>query len=113
MSHFAELDKDNIVKQVLVGNNDFPNEGYDWFLENLGGRWIQTSFNGNFRKNFAHIGFTYDEELDAFIPPTPFESWVLNEETCQWDAPTPCPEDDKMYIWNEETTNWEEVEINE
>lgn len=113
MSHFAELDQNNIVTRVLVGNNDFSNEGYDWFVENLGGRWVQTSYNGTIRKNFAGIGFTYDEELDAFIPPQPFDSWTLNEETCHWEPPVEYPQDGKMYNWNEETTNWEEVEINE
>jgi hypothetical protein len=113
MSHFAELDENNIVTRVLVGNNDFPNEGYDWFLETFGGRWVQTSYNATIRKNFAGEGFTYDEDRDAFIPPKTFESWVLNEETCQWDPPVEYPQDGKIYKWNEEITNWEEVEINE
>jgi len=69
MSHFAELDENNIVIRVLVGDNNMPNEGYDWFVENLGGRWVQTSYNGNFRGRFAGIGFTYDEELDVFKAP--------------------------------------------
>jgi hypothetical protein len=106
MSHFAELDDNNVVIRVLVGNNDFPNEGYDWFVENLGGRWVQTSYNGNFRKNYASTGYTYDEELDAFIPPKLFESWVLNEETCQWVAPVPYPDDGAVYAWNESEVNW-------
>jgi hypothetical protein len=111
MSHFAELDENNIVLRVLVGDNDAPNEGYDWFVENLGGRWVQTSYNANFRKNFAGVGFTYNEELDAFVPPKPFESWLLNEETCLWESPVPRPEDGKIYNWNEETLTWiEEIE---
>jgi hypothetical protein len=69
MSHFAELNENNIVVRVLVGDNDMTNEGYDWFIENLGGRWVQTSYNGNFRGRFAGIGFTYDEELDVFKAP--------------------------------------------
>ena len=69
MSHFAELDENNVVVRVLVGDNNMPNEGYDWFVENLGGRWVQTSYNGNFRGRFAGIGFTYDEELDVFKAP--------------------------------------------
>ena len=69
MSHFAELDENNVVIRVLVGDNDMPNEGYDWFVENLGGRWVQTSYNGNFRGCFAGIGFTYDEALDVFKAP--------------------------------------------
>ena len=106
MSHFAEIDENNIVLRVLVGDNNKPNEGYDWFVENLGGRWIQTSYNANIRKNFAGIGFTYDEGRDAFIPPKPFESWLLDEDTCQWTAPIPYPEDGLMYQWDEEQGDW-------
>jgi hypothetical protein len=85
MSHFAELDENNIVVRVLVGDNAMPNEGYDWFVENLGGRWVQTSYNGNFRKNYAGIGYTYDESRDAFIPIKPAEGeWILDEDTCRW-----------------------------
>lgn len=109
MSHFAEIDKNNIVLRVLVGDNNAPNEGLDWIIENLGGRWIQTSYNANFRKNYAGIGFTYDEERDAFIPPKPFESWLLNEETCQWVAPVPYPEDDIEYMWDELVQDWQAV----
>ena len=109
MSHFAELDENNVVLRVLVGDNNLPNEGYDWFVENLGGRWVQTSYNGSIRKNFAGIGFTYDEELDAFIPPKPFESWTLNEGTCRWQSPAPYPQDGRVYAWNEETLAWDEV----
>ena len=110
MSHFAELDNNNVVIRVLVGDNDMPNEGYDWFVENLGGRWVQTSFNAKIRKNFAGVGFTYDEELDAFIAPRPFGSWKLNKATCQWQAPTPYPQDGKIYEWDEKTTTWKEAE---
>ena len=110
MSYFAEIDKNNIVLRVLVGDNNLPNEGYDWFVENLGGTWIQTSFNANFRKNFASIGFTYDVERDAFIPPKPFDSWVLDEETCQWAAPIPYPKDEKAYLWDETKINWKELQ---
>ena len=106
MSHFAELDENNIVLRVLVGDNNAPNEGYDWFVENLGGRWVQTSYNANFRKNFAGVGYYYNEELDAFVPPKPFQSWILNEEACYWEAPVPRPEDGKIYNWNEETLTW-------
>jgi hypothetical protein len=109
MSHFAELDENNVVLRVLVGDNNLPNEGYDWFVENLGGRWVQTSYNATIRKNFAGIGYTYDEERDAFIPPQPFESWELNETTCRWQAPTPYPQDGRIYFWDEETLAWVEA----
>jgi hypothetical protein len=113
MSHFAELDENNIVLRVLVGDNNLPNEGYDWFVENLGGTWVQTSYNGTIRRNFAGIGYTYDEELDAFIAPQPFESWTLNTQTARWMSPTPYPQDGRIYEWDEENLNWKEVEVNE
>jgi hypothetical protein len=106
MAHFAELDENNIVTQVLVTDNDFPNEGYDWLVETFGGTWVQTSYNATIRKNFAGIGFSYDEARDAFIPPKPFESWLLNEETCNWEAPKPYPTDEKPYNWDEESQEW-------
>ena len=87
MSHFAEIDGDGTVLRVLVGNNSDPNEGYDWLIDNLGGRWIKTSYNGNIRKNFAGIGYKYDEGRDAFIAPKPEchpDLVTLDEETCQW-----------------------------
>jgi hypothetical protein len=89
MSHFAELDENNVVLRVLVGNNLDPkgDEGYSWIVENLGGRWVQTSYNRSIRKNFAGIGSTYDEERDAFIAPKPSEDAVLDEETCTWILP--------------------------
>ena len=98
MSHWAEIDENNIVLRVLVGDNNDPDEGYQWLIDNLGGRWVQTSFNTYegkhllggtpLRKNYAGIGFTYDEERDAFIPPKPEiegKVFVLNEETCVWE----------------------------
>ena len=106
MAYFAELDENNVVKQVLRTDNNYPNEGYDWLVENLGGRWIQTSYNARIRKNFAGIGYTYDEQRDAFIPPKPFDSWLLDEETCNWVAPKPYPTDEKIYIWDEEAQDW-------
>jgi len=110
MSHFAELDNSNKVIRVLVCDNNDPNgdEGYQWLLDNLGGTWVQTSYNANFRKNFAIIGATYDEQLEAFISPKPYDSWVLDEDTCQWKAPIPKPEGN--YIWNEDNVSWELVE---
>jgi hypothetical protein len=106
MAHFAELDENNIVTRVLVTDNDFPNEGYDWLVETFGGTWVQTSYNATIRKNFAGFGFSYDEARDAFIPPKPFESWLLNEETCNWEAPKPYPTDGKLYNWDEESQEW-------
>jgi hypothetical protein len=117
MSHWAEIDENSIVVGVTVGDNNDPagDEGYQWLIDNLGGTWIKTSYNNNIRKNFAGIGYTYDETRDAFIPPKPFNSWILNEDTCQWEAPVPMPLDagtgtpPKYYNWNEETVNWVEV----
>lgn len=118
MSHFAELDENNLVIRVLVGDNSMPNEGYDWFVENLGGTWVQTSYNTfggqhkeggvPFRKNFAGIGFTYDESRDAFIPPKPFDSWLLDEETCLWKPPIAKPAGN--FTWDESVVNWVEVQ---
>jgi len=104
MAHFAKLNN-NIVSEVIVAEKNFINSGKvgDEFL------WLQTSYNGNFRKNYAGIGFTYDKSKDAFIPPKPYASWTLVEDTCQWTAPTAYPDDGKMYTWNEDTTNWTEV----
>ena len=105
MSHFAKIDSNNIVTDVIVAEQDFINSGAvgDSFL------WIQTSYNGNFRKNYAGIGFTYDKERDAFIPPQPYPSWTLKEDTCLWEAPIPYPDDGNMYEWNETNQEWDEV----
>lgn len=117
MAHFAELDETNTVIQVIVVNNEVLNnsEGLDGeglgiaFCQSLLGdntKWTQTSYNANFRKNYAGIGYIYDPIKDAFIAPKPFESWVLNEETCQWEAPNPCPMDEKSYSWDEPSQSW-------
>ena len=89
MSHWAELDENNIVLRVTVGDNNDPNgdEGYKWLLDNLGGTWVQTSYNGNIRKNYAGIGFTYDATRDAFIAPEPDNATGFDEDTCQWIVP--------------------------
>ena len=114
MAHFAKLNSDNIVTKVEVVSNDIAtNEkaGVD-FLNNLYGTndvWKQTSYNGNIRKNYAGIGYKYDQTRDAFIAPKPFSSWTLNETTCQWEAPVAYPDDGKRYKWNEDTTSWDEV----
>ena len=86
MAHWAEIDENNIVIQVTVGDNNEPDEGYQWLIDNFGGTWIQTSYNGSFRKNYAGVGFTYDSIRDAFIAPKPDEgNWELNEDTCLWE----------------------------
>lgn len=115
MSHFAQIDENNVVTQVLVIEQDVVDSG----LFGDPASWIQTSYNTHggvhtlggtpLRKNYAGIGYTYDATRDAFIPPKPFASWVLNEETCLWDAPTPMPvEEGKIFVWNEDTTSWVE-----
>ena len=112
MSHFAELDNNNIVLRVCVGDDTMPNEGHDWFVENLGGTWIKTSYNAatnGFRKNYANIGYTYDQDLDAFIPPKPYPSWLLDEDTCLWQPLTSMPNDEKMYEWDESILDWKVI----
>ena len=86
-----------------------PNEGYDWFVENLGGTWVQTSYNNNIRKNFAGTGYTYDEGRDAFIAPKPYPSWLLDEDTCLWQPLTSMPNDEKMYEWDESILDWKVI----
>jgi hypothetical protein len=112
MSHWAEIDNNNIVLRVLVGPN-YGDEG-EAFFNALGGTWVKTSYNGNIRKNYAGIGYTYDADRDAFIAPKPFNSWLLDEDTCRWQAPVPYPTDDLMYEWDEELTDWKPIikEIN-
>lgn len=115
MSHFAQIDSNNIVTQVLVIEQDVIDTG----LFGEPSSFIQTSYNTQggvhtqggtpLRKNYAGIGYTYDSGRDAFIPPKPYNSWVLNESTCLYEAPTPMPTDDKMYTWDEATTSWIEV----
>lgn len=120
MAHFAELNDSNIVVTVNVLNNEvinnlpFPDSepiGIEFFTEWSGGysNWRQTSYNGNFRKNYAIIGGIYDPIRDAFIAPQPYPSWILNETTCQWEAPVAYPTDDKAYTWDEATTSWVEA----
>jgi hypothetical protein len=112
MSHWAQIDENNIVTQVLVGPN-YGDEG-EAFFNALGGTWIKTSYNGNIRKNYAGIGFVYDATRDAFIGPKPYNSWLLDEDTCRWQAPVPYPTDNLMYEWDEELTDWKPIikEIN-
>ena len=127
MGHFAKV-SNGIVTRVIVAEADFFNN----FVDDSPGQWIQTSYNTRggvhyqpntnepsedqskaLRKNYAGIGYSYDNTKDAFIPPQPFSSWTLNEDTCLWDSPVPYPTDDKLYKWNEEILNWEEVIIEE
>jgi hypothetical protein len=107
MAHFAEINQNNIVKRVLVVDNSQEHRGQD-FLANdmkLGGTWIQTSYNNNFRKQFAGIGYTYDTTNDVFITPKPYASWSL-DENFDWKAPVDYPDDDKEYYWDEQTLSW-------
>jgi hypothetical protein len=122
MSHFAEINSENIVTNVIVADQEFIDSGAVGDANN----WIQTSYNTRggvhyapdsntpdggvaLRKNYAGIGFTYDETKDAFIAPQPFASWTLDDDTCQWNAPVAYPDDDKMYMWDEDNTQWKEL----
>jgi hypothetical protein len=118
MAHFAQIDANNVVTQVIVvANKDTADAngvekeyiGAAFCEKLLGGVWKQTSYNGTIRKNYAGIGYTYDADIDAFVPPKPFASWTLNNETAQWEAPVPMPEGG-MYSWDEATTSWVEVQ---
>jgi len=112
MAHFAKLGVGNIVERVEVVSNDIATTeqaGVD-FLNNLYNTrdvWKQTSYNNNIRKNYAGIGFKYDQTRDAFIAPKPYPSWILNETTCNWESPVVKPDDGQNYVWNEETQQWD------
>ena len=108
MAHFAEIDENNIVLRVVVVDNGHETGGAEYLKYdlNLGGTWIKTSYNGNIRKNFAGIGYYFNPMLDAFIPPQPFPSWVLDESACQWVAPSPLPLDGVRYVWDENVISW-------
>ena len=107
MSHWAKIDENNKVIQVTVGDNNEPDEGYQWLLDNLGGTWIKTSYNNNIRGVFAGIGYSYNSDEDIFITPQPYPSWTRNGS--YWQAPTPMPTDGKLYNWDEDTTSWVEI----
>ena len=124
MAHFAQLDENNVVQQVIVvSNNELLDAngvereelGIGFCQRLFGGNWKQTSYNHNFRKRYAGIGYTYNAQLDAFVPPKPFPSWVLNEEEANWEAPVALPADagqgdpPKLYAWNESTLSWDDV----
>lgn len=111
MAHFAELDENNMVLRVLVVPDEEEHRGEEFLRDdlNLGGKWIQTSYNGNIRKMFAGIGYTYHQELDIFIPPKPFPSWILNTDKGEWESPIPAPEIDPYTHalgWDEENQKW-------
>jgi hypothetical protein len=121
MAHYSFLDENNLVTEVIVGKDE-GEDGIDWeehygsFRNQTCKRTSYNTYGGvhtnggtPFRKNYAGIGYTYDAQRDAFIPPQPFASWTLNESTAQWEAPTPMPDDGKMYSWDEATTSWIEV----
>jgi hypothetical protein len=118
MAHFAEIDSNNVVLRVIVvankdtadaNGNEVESIGVAFCQRLLGGNWVQTSYHGNIRKNYAGIGYTYDAAIDAFVPPQPYPSWVLNTNTAQWEAPVPYPTDGKNYTWDEATQSWVEV----
>jgi hypothetical protein len=123
MSHFAEINSENIIQRVIVAEQDFIDSGAVGDASN----WVQTSYNTRggvhyapnsntpdggvaLRKNYAGIGYTYDASKDAFIEPQPFPSWTLDDDTCQWNAPVAHPSDGKMYSWDEDNTEWKEIE---
>jgi hypothetical protein len=110
MAHYAFLDENNIVTEVIVGIDETELiEGLDpetWYGNFRGQVCKRTSYNGNYRKNYAGVSYHYDENRDAFIPPKPHPSWLLNEDTCIWEAPFPYPDDDLMYQWDEEQGDW-------
>ena len=111
MAHYAFLDENNIVTEVIVGRNedevvDGISDWEEYYGQLRGQRCLRTSYNANIRKNYAGIGYSYSDSLDAFIPPKPFESWLLDEETCTWQAPIPYPNDGIIYNWDEELGDW-------
>lgn len=119
MAHWAELDENNVVLRVTVGSNDEPDEGYQWLIDNLGGRWIKCSyntFNGVHTKGgtplrwtYPSIGFLYLEDIDSFVQPSPYEGWILNKHTKEWHPPIEKP-DSGFWIWDNELQNWKENE---
>lgn len=120
MAHFAQIDSNNLVVQVVVIDNADITDMDGNESEFLGQKtcrhifgsdtvWVQTSYNASIRKNYASVGYTWRQDLDGFVPPQPFASWTLNEETCRWEPPVPHPNDGPIRNWNEETQSWDEV----
>jgi len=114
MAHFARIDENNVVTQVIVvankdtadaNGNEVESIGVAFCQKLFGGTWVQTSYNGNIRKNYAGVGYTYDADIDAFVPPKPYASWVLND-VAQWEAPVAMPDDGQMYSWDEDSQSW-------
>lgn len=116
MAHYAFLDENNIVTEVIVGIDETELiEDLDpetWYGNFRGQVCKRTSYNSNIRKNYAGVGYTYDEDRDAFIPPKPYASWIINEDTCQWKSPIPYPEDGSLYSWDEDSVSWIEFANN-
>ncbi len=117
MAHFAELNGNNVVLRVIVvhnnelideNGNESEQKGIDFCVAHYGGTWVQTSYNENFRGQYAVVGITYDPVLDGFIPEKPHASWLLNKDTCRWEAPTLYPTDGKVYCWDEPNLVWAE-----
>ena len=116
MAHFAQINENNIVVQVITAGNEYELNGEDLYQQITGKVWKRTSYNTQagvhtqggipYRKNYAGIGYTYDEVRDAFIPPKPFNSWILNEASCLWEPPIAYPEDGNVYVWSEATQEW-------
>lgn len=123
MAHYAMLDENNIVTSVIVGKSEYSTDWESYYGNKFGQTCKRTSYNTiagthkeggiPFRKNYAGIGYTYDETRDAFISPKPYSSWILNESSCVWEAPIAMPDDGNIYSWNENTQQWEQVDINE
>jgi len=116
VAHFAELDQNNtVIRVVVVDNRDTADAsgierehiGQAHLEKILGGRWLQTSYNGNFRRNYAGTGYSYRADIDAFVPPQPYASWVLDQGTAQWRAPVAQPEDGQQYTWDESSVSWQ------
>jgi len=132
MAHWAQVDENNIVINVTVGDNDSPDEGYEWLINNLGGTWIKTSYNTRlgvhydpetnkasedqskaFRYHYASIGTLFDPSIGedgAFFPPKPFDSWLPDRNTISWVPPIPIPDDGESYLWDEDSQSWQPVE---
>ena len=117
MAHFAQLENNVVTQVIVVSNQELIDEngqeseqkGIAFCSNLLGGTWKQTSYNAHIRKNYAGIGYTYNEELDAFIPPQPYPSWTLNNDIAQWQAPIPMPTDGKIYFWDESIKLWKDI----